>query len=88
MRLLDGLKRNQGAQGHIGPAPLPHQLGRQVGELHLLAARQFMDANPTLTRRTGVICCWNEFGEGSFIEPTKVDGLKYLEQIRAVFGTR
>ncbi|KQW41974.1 MULTISPECIES: glycoside hydrolase family 99-like domain-containing protein [unclassified Roseateles] len=55
---------------------------------HLLAARRFMDGNPTLTRRLGVICCWNEFGEGSFIEPTKVDGMKYLEQIRDVFGAK
>lgn len=55
---------------------------------HLLAARKFMDGNSTLTRRMGVICCWNEFGEGSFIEPTKVDGTKYLEQIRDVFGTK
>lgn len=55
---------------------------------HLLAARKFMDGNPDTTRRMGVICCWNEFGEGSFIEPTKVDGLKYLEQIRDVFGAR
>jgi hypothetical protein len=54
---------------------------------HLLAARAFMDKEATKTRRMGVICCWNEFGEGSFIEPTKVDGLKYLEQVRDVFGT-
>ncbi|KQW41975.1 MULTISPECIES: glycoside hydrolase family 99-like domain-containing protein [unclassified Roseateles] len=54
---------------------------------HLLAARSFIDKYPTLTRRMGVICCWNEYGEGSFIEPTKVDGTKYLEQIRDVFGT-
>jgi hypothetical protein len=53
---------------------------------HLLAARKFLDSNPELTRRMGVICCWNEFGEGSFIEPTKVDGMKYLEQVRDVFG--
>lgn len=55
---------------------------------HLQAARKFMDSHPTLTRRMGVICCWNEFGEGSFIEPTKVDGMKYLEQIRDVFGVK
>lgn len=54
---------------------------------HLIAARNYMDKDPTFTRRMGVICCWNEFGEGSFIEPTKVDGTKYLEQIRDVFGT-
>jgi hypothetical protein len=54
--------------------------------VHLQAAKTFMDANATRTRRVGIVCCWNEFGEGSFIEPTKVDGMKYLEPIRDVFG--
>lgn len=53
---------------------------------HLLAARKVMDENPTKTRKTGVICCWNEYGEGSFIEPTRKDGFVYLEQVREVFG--
>lgn len=52
---------------------------------HLKAARAFMDANPVLTGRMGVICCWNEFGEGSFIEPTRRDGAAYLEKVREVF---
>lgn len=54
---------------------------------HLEAAKSFMDANPTLTRRMGVICCWNEFGEGSYIEPTKKFGFSYLEKVKKVFGT-
>ncbi len=45
-----------------------------------------MDAHPDLTHRTGVICCWNEFGEGSIIEPTRQGGFARLEQIRAVFA--
>jgi hypothetical protein len=53
---------------------------------HLQAAKAFMDSNAGRTLRTGVICCWNEFGEGSFIEPTKVDGVKYLEPVRDAFG--
>ncbi|MDC6166633.1 glycoside hydrolase family 99-like domain-containing protein [Paucibacter sp. XJ19-41] len=53
---------------------------------HLLAARQKMDEQPARSQRMGVICCWNEFGEGSFIEPTKVDRFQYLEQVRDVFG--
>lgn len=56
-------------------------------ERHLRAARDFMDRNPEKTLRTGVICCWNEFGEGSYIEPTKKDGFTYLERVRKVFGT-
>lgn len=55
---------------------------------HLEAAKSFMDANLTLTNRMGVICCWNEFGEGSFIEPTKSKGFTYLEQVKKVFGPR
>lgn len=54
--------------------------------LHLQAAKAFMETNAARTQRTGVVCCWNEFGEGSFIEPTKADGTKYLDQVRAVFG--
>jgi hypothetical protein len=53
---------------------------------HLNAAKRFMDANATLTRRMGVICCWNEYGEGSFIEPTDKMGFRYLEQVRDAFG--
>lgn len=55
--------------------------------LHLQAAKAFMESNAARTQRTGVVCCWNEFGEGSFIEPTKADGTKYLDQVRAVFGS-
>lgn len=54
---------------------------------HLEAAKKFMDTYPDLTNRMGVICCWNEFGEGSFIEPTKKGGASYLEQVKKVFGT-
>lgn len=55
-------------------------------EVHLLEARRLMDANPDRTKRTGVICCWNEFGEGSYIEPTKKYGFSYLDKIKNVFG--
>lgn len=54
--------------------------------IHLAAARSFMEEHSGRTYRTGVICCWNELGEGSFIEPTKFDGFKYLEQVRSVFS--
>lgn len=56
-------------------------------EAHLLEAKRVMDANPDKTKRMGVICCWNEFGEGSYIEPTKKDGFSYLEKVKKVFGT-
>lgn len=67
---------------HDNSMSTPDEFGK-----HLEAAKTFMDANPTLTNKTGVICCWNEFGEGSFIEPTKKDGFSYLEKVKKVFGS-
>ncbi len=32
------------------------------------------------------INCWNEWTEGSYLEPDKVNGMKYLEAVREVFG--
>lgn len=32
------------------------------------------------------INCWNEWTEGSYLEPDTVNGLKYLEAVQAVFG--
>jgi hypothetical protein len=29
---------------------------------------------------------WNEWGEGSYLEPDTVHGMKYLEAVRQVFG--
>lgn len=55
---------------------------------HLLAAKSLMMANPTRSPGLSVICCWNEFGEGSYIEPTKGTGFSYLEAVRAVFGSK
>lgn len=49
---------------------------------HLQAARDFMVAKQI---KAGVICCWNEYGEGSFIEPTKQHGTALLDDIRTTF---
>jgi hypothetical protein len=54
---------------------------------HLAAAATFAAANASRTQRTIVVCCFNEFGEGSYIEPTLRWGLKYLEQVKANLGT-
>jgi hypothetical protein len=56
-------------------------------EDHLRAAKALMDAHPEKTKRMAVVCCWNEFAEGSYIEPSKIFGTKYLERMRRVFGT-
>lgn len=34
---------------------------------------------------TLVFCCWNEFGEGHYIEPTRGYGFDYLDVVREVF---
>ncbi len=34
---------------------------------------------------TLIFCCWNEFGEGHYIEPTRGYGFDYLDVIRDVF---
>lgn len=57
-------------------------------EVHLRAAKAVMDQSPQKTMGMGVICCWNEFGEGSFIEPTEQAGDEYLQRIRRVFGSK
>ncbi len=34
---------------------------------------------------TVLFCCWNEFGEGHYIEPTRGSGFAYLDAIRDIF---
>jgi hypothetical protein len=45
-----------------------------------------------LAQRTGprvvTINCWNEWTEGSYLEPDTIHGMKYLEAVRDVFGPR
>ncbi|MDO9238293.1 MAG: glycoside hydrolase family 99-like domain-containing protein [Aquabacterium sp.] len=57
--------------------------------LHLAAGKTAMESGklrPGQTTRWGMICCWNEFGEGSYIEPTRALGKVMVEQVRRVFG--
>ena len=53
---------------------------------HLLEAKAMLDRYPDKTMKTVVICAWNEFGEGSYIEPTKKWQFQYLQAIKDVFG--
>ncbi|NMG29253.1 glycoside hydrolase family 99-like domain-containing protein [Aromatoleum evansii] len=55
-------------------------------ERHLLKARVLLKANPSKTQGVGMVCCWNEYGEGSYVEPTKLYGFEYLKRINMVFG--
>lgn len=54
---------------------------------HLSAAKSVVDANPTKTQRTIMIEAWNEFGEGSILEPTVGNGgFDRLRLIRALLS--
>ncbi len=52
-----------------------------------LRAKAVMDAKAGdgPDRRNIIFCCWNEFGEGHYIEPTRGYGFSYLDVIRDVF---
>jgi hypothetical protein len=51
----------------------------------LLRAKQFVDASSAPKIIT--INAWNEWTEGSYLEPDTVTGMGYLESIRDVFGS-
>jgi hypothetical protein len=52
-----------------------------------LRAKALMDASPGAgpAANTLIFCCWNEFGEGHYIEPTRGYGFDYLDVVRQVF---
>jgi hypothetical protein len=51
----------------------------------LLMAKRRLLANPNGPRILN-INCWNEWTEGSYLEPDQRNGMKYLEAVREVFG--
>jgi len=50
-------------------------------------AKAVMDSSPGSgpEKNAAVFCCWDEFGEGHYIEPTRGYGFSYLDVIRDVF---
>lgn len=50
---------------------------------HLAAARGLMREKGVLR---AVLCCWNEYGEGSVIEPSRADGDARLRAVRDVLA--
>jgi hypothetical protein len=54
-------------------------------EVSLLAAKAVADANPVRTKRIIMISAWNEYAEGTVVEPTYIWGTQYLQKIKDVF---
>jgi hypothetical protein len=52
----------------------------------LLAARDRMDPKGPPSRRVMIIEAWNEWGEGSTVEPDLEDGFRKVDAIREVFA--
>lgn len=52
----------------------------------LSTAKSWIDAYPSTTDNTVILCCWNEHAEGTVIEPTFAWGYDYLQKIKDVFG--
>jgi hypothetical protein len=52
----------------------------------LESARSFAVANLPPNRRIITLNSWNEWTEGSYLEPDSVNGLAYLDAVREVFG--
>lgn len=50
----------------------------------LLKARNWLDAHPA-SRNIVTINAWNEWGEGSYLEPDAIHKMAYLNAVRAVF---
>lgn len=67
---------------------LPYNTGITTSAFadHLSTIKNYLDAHPNTTARTLIIYAWNEWGESGIIEPSRVDGYKYLDTIKSVFG--
>ncbi len=69
-----------GDKGAVRENPTPEKF-----KTMLVGARKLLDSQSSLPEIL-MIEAWNEFAEGSYIEPTKKWGMRYLEIIREVFG--
>lgn len=49
---------------------------------HLHAARDLFDQGGRGLSNYMLVCCWNEFGEGSYVEPTAGRGVSFLNEIK------
>ena len=77
------------AFGHFG-YPFMNTIGGNTPERFreaLVMTRRRLLSKPDGPRILN-INCWNEWTEGSYLEPDTVHGMKYLEAVRDVFGVR
>jgi Glycosyltransferase WbsX len=58
----------------------------EVFRAALESARDFAAANLPPTKRIITLNSWNEWTEGSYLEPDTVNGMSYLDGVRAVFN--
>jgi uncharacterized repeat protein (TIGR02543 family) len=74
-----------------GPEDLAHSnsypLDSESFEAHLREGYSAIINNRERTRGFGMLNNWNEYGEGTIIEPTKRLGFGYLQRIQEVFRT-
>jgi hypothetical protein len=70
-----------GENTYVRSEPTPGKFERM-----LIGAKKLLDGQKG-SPRVLMIESWNEFGEGSYIEPTKKTGFGYLETIQKVFSS-
>ncbi len=54
-------------------------------QIYLQKAKEYIEEHPNQPKLI-TINAWNEWAEGSYLEPDTVHGMKYLEAVKAVFG--
>jgi hypothetical protein len=52
----------------------------------LQSAKSFATQNLPPTKRLITLNSWNEWTEGSYLEPDTVNGMAYLDAVHKVFG--
>jgi hypothetical protein len=55
---------------------------------HVADWMNVIQLNRAKTKGFGVVCCWNEYGEGNYLEPTMTGGDSYLKVISSARRSR
>lgn len=62
-------------------------MGRRFGTTNRCLRAKELTLKRPLKEHVITINSWNERGEGSYLEPDTVNGMKYLEAVREVYGS-